>query len=74
MITEIRVSCYSGRTYAERPKSFIWKGIEYKAEEVEKEWREPGRKFFRVTTERGKLFELCYDEAEDSWSAVELAE
>ncbi len=74
MITEIKVSCYSGRTYAERPKSFLWKGTKYKVEEVEKEWREPGRKFFRVTTDGGKLFELCYDEAEDRWSAIELAE
>jgi len=72
MIKEIKVSCYSGRTYAERPKSFIWESTEYKVEEVEKEWREPGRKFFRLTTDRGKLFELCYYEVEDGWSAVEV--
>ena len=69
---EVQVRCYSGRTYAERPKSFIWEGIEHKVEEVEKEWREPGRKFFRVTTDRGKLFELCYYEIEDGWAAVEV--
>ena len=65
MIQEIKVGCYSGRSYAERPKSFIWEGTEYKAEEVEKEWQEPGRKFFRVTTDGGRLFELCYYEIED---------
>ncbi len=74
MIMKVQVSCYSGRTYAERPKSFMWEGKGYKVEEVEKEWREPGRKFFKVTTDGGKLFELYYDEAKDIWSAVELAE
>ena len=68
----LKVTCYSGHTYAERPMSFLWQGIEYKVEEIEKAWQEPGKRLFRVITENGKLFELCYNEADDRWAAVEL--
>ena len=43
----LKVSCYSGQTYAERPKSFAWAGVEYEVEEIEKEWLEPGERHFR---------------------------
>ena len=69
----IKVTCYSGHTYAERPQSFLWQGIEYKVEEIEKAWQEPGKRVFKVITENGKLFELCYTEATDEWSASEIA-
>jgi len=68
----LRVTCYSGHTYAERPASFLWQGKEYKVKQVEKAWEEPGKRLFKVTTDRGKLFELCYNEADDQWSAIEL--
>jgi hypothetical protein len=68
----IRVNCYSGQTYAERPESFIWEGTEYKVAKLEKEWLEPGEKHFLVRTEDKKLFELCYYEQSDEWSGVEL--
>ena len=71
-LDNLKVTCYSGHTYAERPKSFEWHGIEYDIKSVEKAWREPGKKLFKVVTEDGKLFELCYNEATDRWSAVEL--
>ncbi len=69
---QIDVTCYSGQTYAERPYSFRWEGAEHRVKEVEKEWREPGEKHFRVRTAENRLFELCYHEKEDEWSAVEL--
>ena len=72
MMKKIQVHCYSGHTYAERPASFLWQGIEYRVKEIEKVWQEPGKKLFRVTTEQGKSFELCYSETEDRWSATEL--
>jgi len=71
-LNNLKVKCYSGHTYAERPRSFLWQETEYKVEKIEKEWREPGRKLFKVTTEQGKSFELCYNEANDQWSAIEL--
>jgi len=68
---QVQVTCYSGHTYAERPKSFIWEGMEYRVKKVEKEWQEPGEKHFRIITEDDRMFELCYYEASDRWLATE---
>ena len=68
----IGVNCYSGYTFAERPESFTWRGIEYKVQQLEKEWREPGRKLFKVRTGDNKLFQLCYNETKHNWSLIEL--
>ena len=74
----IKVTCYSGRIYADRPASFVWQDEKYEVKEVEKEWREPGQKYFVVTArgERGKKddrrFELCYHEGQDKWSIAEI--
>jgi len=64
---KIEVKCYSGHTYAQRPVSFCWQDKEHKISEIEKEWLEPGKKFFRVVNEDEKVFELCYNEAQDKW-------
>jgi hypothetical protein len=66
----LKVNCYSGHTYAERPRSFLWQGIEYKVKEIEKAWQELGKRLFKVTTDEGKSFELCYNEADDQWSLL----
>ena len=68
----LKVTCYSGHTYAERPKSFEWQGREYEVKEIEKAWQEPGKKLFKVITNKGEIFELCYNETEDYWSAIEV--
>jgi len=65
---EIQVQCYSGYTYAERPASFVYQGVVHKVERVEREWREPGKRYFQVCTEDNKSFELCYNEQKDEWS------
>ena len=67
------VKCYSGHTYAERPQSFQWRGAEYEVEEIKKGWLEPGERHFPVCTKDNKLFQLCYNEAEEQWSIMELA-
>jgi hypothetical protein len=71
-LKNLKVNCYSGHTYAERPKSFEWEGREYEVEEIEKEWQEPGNRYFQVRTEDNRLFRLCYNEAEDQWSLREV--
>jgi len=71
-LKNLKVNCYSGHTYAERPRSFEWEDIEYKVVEVEKEWQEPGERHFQVRTEDNKLFQLCYNETEREWSLIEL--
>ena len=73
MLNNLKVNCYSGRTYAERPESFQWQGVEYEVAEVEKGWLEPGKRYFQVRTGDNKFFQLCYNETEDQWSLTELA-
>jgi len=68
---EIKVECHSGYIYAEEPRSFIWQEKKLRIKSVEKAWQEPGRRIFRVVTEDGKLFELCYNEKTDRWYAIE---
>jgi len=68
----LKVNCYSGHTYAERPKSFLWEGVEYEVEKVEKAWQEPGERHFQVRTKDNKLFRLCYNETQRQWSLIEL--
>ncbi len=71
-LNNLQVNCYSGQSYAERPKSFLWEGAEYEVEEIEREWREPGERHFQVRTRDNKLFQLCYNEFQDQWSLTEL--
>jgi len=68
----VQVNCYSGHVYPERPVSFRWQGDIYKVAKIEREWLEPRERHFLVRTEEERLFELCYQEQEDTWSAVEL--
>ena len=69
---KLKVNCYSGHTYAERPVSFQWQGIDYEVEEIERAWQEPGEKHFPVRTRDSKLFNLYYNETEKEWSLIEL--
>lgn len=68
----VKVTCYSGRTYADRPFSFVWQDRQYEVKEIEKEWQEPGEKHFQVRTEDDRRFELCYYEGNDLWSIAEI--
>jgi hypothetical protein len=69
---DVKVKCYSGHLYAEEPRSFVWQEGELEIRSVEKAWQEPTGRLFRVVTQDGRLFELCYNETTDRWSAVEL--
>ncbi|MFC1949310.1 hypothetical protein ACFLW0_03965 [Chloroflexota bacterium] len=71
-MNNLKVNCYSGHTYAERPVSFRWQGMEYEVQKISEEWHEPGEKFFQVRTGDNKLFQLCYNEEDQRWSLTEL--
>ena len=71
-MNNLEVRCYSGLTYAERPESFRWEGIEYQVREIEEAWQEPGARCFRVRAGDNKRFRLCYNEAEGQWFLTEL--
>ena len=62
----IDVHCYSGHTYAQEPRSFVWRGQEYAVESIERAWREPAGPRWRVRSAAGTVT-LGYDEAEDAW-------
>jgi hypothetical protein len=72
-LAELEVSCYSGHTYAERPRSFVWQGIAYEVVAIEKAWQQPGKRCFQVSTGDNKLFNLCYNETQHQWSLTEVA-
>jgi len=71
-LNNLKVNCYSGHTYAERPTSFEWEETEYEVDKVEKAWQEPGKKYFQVRTRDNKLFQLCYNETNKQWSLIEF--
>ena len=68
----IKVKCYSGHIYAERPESFRWQNTDYEIERITKSWQEPGRRCFQVRTKDNKVFQLCYNEIEKRWLLTEL--
>jgi len=70
-LDKIKVKCYSGYIYAQRPVSFTWQGRDYEVEDIEKEWRGPGERWFLVKTRDNKHLKLCYNEAQDEWSITE---
>lgn len=71
-MSNLKVDCYSGYTYAERPRSFVWQEVEYQVAEVEKAWQGPGERHFQVKTTDDRRFRLCYHEAEKEWLLTEL--
>jgi len=71
-LDNLKVNCYSGQTYAERPVSLSWQGAEYEIEEIEKAWLEPGKRCFLARTSDNKSFNLWYNEVTDQWQATEL--
>ncbi|GAI24973.1 unnamed protein product [marine sediment metagenome] len=71
-MNSLKVNCYSGHTYAERPKSFEWEGRKYEVERIEKAWVGSEGRHFQVRTRDNKLFQLCYNETNKQWSLTEL--
>ena len=67
---ELLVECYSGHTYAQEPRAFVWSDKRHVVQVVERAWRTPDGPYFLVRTEEGGFFELAYDEAEDVWNVT----
>ena len=61
------VECHAGFRYAERPRAFLWEGQRLEVAQVQARARTPQGFWFRVRTADGRLFELVYREAQDSW-------
>lgn len=61
------VECRSDSTYAERPLSVTWEGVQYEVAEIVSRWRGPNERGFRVKTTDGQAFDLTYRELPDEW-------
>jgi hypothetical protein len=46
--------------------------LAYEVAEIERAWQEPGERHFQVKTGDNKLFQLCYNEAEEQWSLTKV--
>ncbi|MCC7354212.1 MAG: hypothetical protein IT330_10680 [Anaerolineae bacterium] len=68
------VECYSGHTYAQEPRTFVWEGARLLVSAVERAWRTPSGRAFRVITPDGRRFRLLYDEATDAWACLLLSD
>lgn len=61
------VECYSGHTYAQEPRAFVWQGERHVIKQIWQTWREPSGLYFKVETESGVWCTLVYDETQDLW-------
>lgn len=61
------VNCYSGGSYADRPKSFIWLDEVHYVQKIIKTWTTPEGKHFKVLTAQDEIFELFYNINEKVW-------
>lgn len=62
-----RVECYSGHSYGERPRAFLWQGQRHQVVEIISRWRSPGGWGFQVRTWEAQVFELAYSEHKNEW-------
>ena len=69
----LRVGCYAGQRYPERPQWVELERARVEVASVEREWREEGRLGFAVTLRDGRRLLLYYVPTEDLWSGAERA-
>ena len=58
------------------PTAFGWRGRELRIREIQERWRLTGawwdgegeRTFFRVATDCGGIYELCFDHRQSAWT------
>jgi len=75
MSDDAAVECYSGYTYAQEPRAFIFNHERRVVTTVRKRWREPTGPCFEVLADDVAIYRLAYDEATGQWhiSAVAVA-
>lgn len=67
-MTDDKVECLSGQTYADRPIAIIWDGMRLPVQSIQARWRFPGGRRFLIKTEDERSFKLNYYEYTDVWS------
>ncbi|OGO51676.1 MAG: hypothetical protein A2148_09935 [Chloroflexi bacterium RBG_16_68_14] len=66
----VRVGCYAGHRYPERPQWVELEGTRVEVASVDSEWREEDRLGYLVTLRDGRRLLLYYVPNEDLWSGV----
>jgi hypothetical protein len=66
-MSEIRVECYSGYTFAQEPRAFEVEGARHFVETIERAWLKPGARCFRVRDLEQHAWVLIYRENEEVW-------
>ena len=64
------------------PISFKWRNRMYRVSEVQECWRFTGawwdgegeRTYFRVATDKGGIYELCFDHIREAWTMSNVAD
>ncbi len=69
----VRVGCYAGHRYPERPQWVELEGTRAEVASVENEWREEDRLGYLVMLSDGRRLLLYYVPNIDLWSGVVLA-
>lgn len=69
----MRVGCYAGHRYPERPQWVEMEGERLEVAAVDSEWREEERLGYQVALSDGRRFLLYYVPDEDLWSGAVLA-
>lgn len=64
---DIRVECYSGYKYGERPTVLYLEGDRFEIVDIENCWSTPDGNYFRVRILDGRQFVLSYSESLDLW-------
>jgi len=68
----VRVECYAGGRYPDRPRAVEVEGARSEVASVESEWREEDRLGYVVTLRDGRRVLLYYVPNIDLWSGVVL--
>ncbi len=68
----VRVGCYAGQRYPERPQWVEMDGARTEVASLDSEWREEHRLGYLVTLRDGRRLLLYYVPNDDLWSGVLL--
>ena len=64
---EIKVKCYSGYKYPEKPEVIVDKDKEYKITKILRQWNTPYKNFFEVEICKGIKKTISYSFNQDKW-------
>ena len=68
MPISLHVETYSGYRSHQRPTRFTLGTQPHEIASIEDQWREPEGECYKVRTENGRSFILCYSRETDQWT------